>query len=134
MNRANHSRPAIHGPLEPTQGERRILEADATTTANIPFTAIMAITTSQKTEIESIIRAITDATVPRRKRKLADMFLDLPDADAYPEYYEVFSFSWSVMGGYLHDSRLFQRHALSTMSSLAWPRASTRIRFKLTKT
>ncbi|KAI0085714.1 hypothetical protein BDY19DRAFT_896215 [Irpex rosettiformis] len=49
----------------------------------------MTITTTQKAEIESIIRTITDATVPRRKRKLAEMFLDLPDADAYPEYYEV---------------------------------------------
>ncbi|KAI0697178.1 hypothetical protein BC835DRAFT_1270780 [Cytidiella melzeri] len=50
----------------------------------------MAITSLQRTEIEAIIQTIIDASIPRRKnRKLADMFLSLPDADAWPEYYEV---------------------------------------------
>ena len=48
----------------------------------------MAVSSVQKAEIETIIQVLTDATAPRRKRKLAEMFLDLPDADAYPEYYE----------------------------------------------
>lgn len=49
----------------------------------------MTISSAQKTEIEAVIKAICDATVPRRKRQLAQVFLDLVDRDSWPEYYEV---------------------------------------------
>jgi chromatin structure-remodeling complex subunit RSC1/2 len=52
----------------------------------------MTISATEKIEIEAIIQAITDATATRKRRKLADMFLSLPDADAWPEYYEVHIF------------------------------------------
>ncbi len=49
----------------------------------------MAITNTQKTEIEAIIQILLETSTTRRKRRLADMFLDLVDRDSWPEYYEV---------------------------------------------
>ncbi|KAI0344044.1 hypothetical protein BDW22DRAFT_1412656 [Trametopsis cervina] len=49
----------------------------------------MAITSAQKADIEAVIQALTEATGARKKRKLADMFLALPDADSWAQYYEV---------------------------------------------
>ncbi|EJD04577.1 uncharacterized protein FOMMEDRAFT_167736 [Fomitiporia mediterranea MF3/22] len=50
----------------------------------------MPINDAQKKAIEEVISAITStAAGSRGKRKLADMFLELPDRDAWPEYYEV---------------------------------------------
>ncbi|THG96542.1 hypothetical protein EW026_g5306 [Hermanssonia centrifuga] len=49
----------------------------------------MAITNTQKTEIEAIIQILLETSTTRRKRRLADMFLDLVDRDSWPEYYEI---------------------------------------------
>ena len=49
----------------------------------------MAITQAQKIGIQEVIKLLLDATVPRGKRRLADMFLELVDKDDWPEYYEV---------------------------------------------
>ncbi len=55
----------------------------------------MAITQAQKIGIQEVIKLLLDAAVPRGKRRLADMFLDLVDKDDWPEYYEVTSISIS---------------------------------------
>ena len=49
----------------------------------------MAITNSQRKEIQKIIAEICETTPPRRKRQLAQSFLELVDRDNWPEYYEV---------------------------------------------
>ncbi|KAI0078514.1 hypothetical protein K474DRAFT_1660319 [Panus rudis PR-1116 ss-1] len=48
----------------------------------------MAISEEQKRDIRAILALIFSAT-NQRKRRLADMFLDLVDKNAYPEYYEI---------------------------------------------
>ena len=55
----------------------------------------MAITQAQKIGIQEVIKLLLDATVPRGKRRLADMFLELVDKDDWPEYYEVFQIAFS---------------------------------------
>ncbi|KAI0932780.1 hypothetical protein AcV5_004095 [Taiwanofungus camphoratus] len=49
----------------------------------------MPITTTQKNEIEAVIKTLLNATSPRIKRRLVDMFLELPDKASWPEYYQV---------------------------------------------
>ena len=52
----------------------------------------MALSAAQRTEIEGVIKALVDATAAggaRRRRQLAEMFLDLVDRESWPEYYEV---------------------------------------------
>ncbi|KZT09072.1 uncharacterized protein LAESUDRAFT_723382 [Laetiporus sulphureus 93-53] len=49
----------------------------------------MPVTASQKSEIENVIQALLNTTSSRKKRRLADMFSELPDRDSWPEYYEV---------------------------------------------
>ena len=52
----------------------------------------MALSNEQKSEIQAILQIILDATAPgprNRRRRLADMFLDLVDREAWAEYYEV---------------------------------------------
>lgn len=52
----------------------------------------MAIQPEQKAEIESILQILLDATAsaPRgRRRRIADMFLNLVDKNDWAEYYEV---------------------------------------------
>ncbi|KAH9836628.1 uncharacterized protein C8Q71DRAFT_758865 [Rhodofomes roseus] len=44
---------------------------------------------TQKNEVEQIIKALLNATGPRNKRRLADMFMDLPDRTAWAEYYAI---------------------------------------------
>ena len=53
----------------------------------------MTISLPQKSEIEAIIEAILDMTTSRRRRQLAEMFLDLVDRESWPEYYQVAHFS-----------------------------------------
>ncbi|KAI0063253.1 hypothetical protein BV25DRAFT_1802548 [Artomyces pyxidatus] len=49
----------------------------------------MALTDPQKTAIEEIVVALTNVRTPRKKRPLADMFMDLVDREAWADYYEV---------------------------------------------
>ena len=49
----------------------------------------MPLPAAQKHDVEEVIKVILNATAPRNKRKLADMFMDLPDKTAWSEYYEV---------------------------------------------
>lgn len=49
----------------------------------------MALTAAQKSEIDNIITVLLNATSPRIKRRLVDMFLELPDRESWAEYYEV---------------------------------------------
>ncbi|KAL5518380.1 hypothetical protein ACEPAH_62 [Sanghuangporus vaninii] len=50
----------------------------------------MAINEAQKKAIEEVIAVLTSATAGNKaRRRLADMFLELPDRDAWPEYYEI---------------------------------------------
>lgn len=51
----------------------------------------MPISSAQRTEIDAVIKALLDLTTTRRKRQLAEMFLDLVDPESWPEYYEVIS-------------------------------------------
>lgn len=49
----------------------------------------MVLNDAQKKAAEEVIDALTSATTgARSKRKLAEMFLELPDRDAWSEYYE----------------------------------------------
>ncbi|KAF8642869.1 hypothetical protein AX16_009375 [Volvariella volvacea WC 439] len=49
----------------------------------------MPITSVQKQAIEEVISAVTSQTVPRGKRLLCSMFMDLVDRNEWPHYYEV---------------------------------------------
>jgi hypothetical protein len=54
----------------------------------------MAISSNEKSEVQAILQLLLDATAPaprNRKRRLADMFLELVDREAWAEYYEVFA-------------------------------------------
>lgn len=47
----------------------------------------MPLPPAQKHDVEEVIQALLNTT--RNKRKLAEMFMDLPDRTAWAEYYEV---------------------------------------------
>ncbi|KDQ52954.1 hypothetical protein JAAARDRAFT_80856 [Jaapia argillacea MUCL 33604] len=49
----------------------------------------MAISAAFKTAIEEVIKVIMTTKSPRRKRPICEMFMDLPDRDAWSEYYQV---------------------------------------------
>ncbi|KAN0121428.1 hypothetical protein V8E52_003324, partial [Russula decolorans] len=49
----------------------------------------MAVTDAQKAAVEQVIQAIKSVSSPRKKRVLADLFLDLVDKDAWADYYQV---------------------------------------------
>ena len=49
----------------------------------------MPISAAHKSAIEEVVTAILTTTSRRTKRNLSEMFLDLVDRDAWPEYYEV---------------------------------------------
>ena len=49
----------------------------------------MPISAAHKAAIEEVVTAILTTTSRRTKRNLSEMFLDLVDRDAWPEYYEV---------------------------------------------
>ena len=51
----------------------------------------MAVTDAQKAAVEQVIRAIRSIPSPRKKRLLADLFLDLVDKDTWADYYQVSS-------------------------------------------
>jgi hypothetical protein len=51
----------------------------------------MAVTDAQKAAVEQVIQAIKSVSSPRKKRVLADLFLDLVDKDAWADYYQVTS-------------------------------------------
>lgn len=58
----------------------------------------MAISTTQKSAIERVIDTLVNLTSSRGKRQLSEMFMELPDKEAWPEYYEVrFDFSINYM-------------------------------------
>lgn len=47
----------------------------------------MAITPAQKRAIEDVIQTLCAAT--KGRRKICEMFMELPDKEAWPEYYKV---------------------------------------------
>lgn len=49
----------------------------------------MTVTTAQKSAIHEIIDAIKSVTSPKKKRNLAELFLDLVDRVTWANYYEV---------------------------------------------
>jgi hypothetical protein len=49
----------------------------------------MPVTNAQKTAAEQVIEAIKGVTSPRKKRVLAELFLELVDKDTWANYYEV---------------------------------------------
>ncbi|KZT64027.1 hypothetical protein DAEQUDRAFT_733167 [Daedalea quercina L-15889] len=49
----------------------------------------MPLSAAQRHEIEEIIKTLLNVMGPRNKRRLADMFMDLPDKAAWAEYYEI---------------------------------------------
>ena len=50
----------------------------------------MPINDAQRKALEEVLAVVNAATGPNRgKRKLADMFQELPDRDAWSEYYDV---------------------------------------------
>lgn len=49
----------------------------------------MALSPTQKSDIDAILQLILDATPSRGKRHIAGIFLELVDKEAYPEYYKV---------------------------------------------
>lgn len=67
----------------------------------------MAISAAQKAEIEAIIKAILDVTTSRRRRQLAEMFLDLVDRESWPEYYQVALFLSTLA---FHNTFLTRTH------------------------
>jgi chromatin structure-remodeling complex subunit RSC1/2 len=51
----------------------------------------MALTDAQKAAAEQVIQAIKTLSSPRKKRVLADLFLDLVDKQTWADYYQVTS-------------------------------------------
>lgn len=51
----------------------------------------MAVTDAQKAAVEQVIQAIKSVSSPRKKRVLADLFLELVDKDTWADYYQVSS-------------------------------------------
>ena len=49
----------------------------------------MPVTNAQKAAAEQVIDAIKGVTSPRKKRVLAELFLDLVDKETWANYYEV---------------------------------------------
>ena len=49
----------------------------------------MALTDAQRKAVEEVLAALFAATGTNRRRKLADMFRELPDRDAWSHYYDV---------------------------------------------
>ncbi|KAH9920304.1 uncharacterized protein B0H18DRAFT_1024740 [Fomitopsis serialis] len=49
----------------------------------------MPLSAALKHDIEEVITALLNAMSSRNKRRLADMFMDLPDRTAWAEYYEI---------------------------------------------
>jgi hypothetical protein len=76
----------------------------------------MSLIPAQKSAIEEVINVLTTTPVPRGKRRLAEMFMDLVDKDEWPEYYEVslFLFDIYVSPILTYYSRLFQTLNVST--------------------
>ena len=49
----------------------------------------MAVTDAQKAAAEQVIQAIKSVSSPRKKRVLAELFLDLVDKETWADYYQV---------------------------------------------
>ncbi|EPQ61248.1 hypothetical protein GLOTRDRAFT_135767 [Gloeophyllum trabeum ATCC 11539] len=49
----------------------------------------MPINAASRLALEEIINVLLSATGPRGKRRLCDMFRELPDREAWPEYYDI---------------------------------------------
>ncbi|KAH9060710.1 hypothetical protein EDB87DRAFT_1613452 [Lactarius vividus] len=49
----------------------------------------MTISSAQKTAIEDVVDALKNATSPKKKRGLSELFLELVDKDTWANYYEV---------------------------------------------
>ena len=49
----------------------------------------MAVTDAQKAAVEQVIQAIKTVSSPRKKRVIAELFLDLVDKEAWADYYQV---------------------------------------------
>lgn len=69
----------------------------------------MPISDTHRNAVEEVLAAVNAATGPTRgKRKLAEMFKELPDRDAWSEYYEVSAFllaNCSALRPFLGDKR-----------------------------
>jgi hypothetical protein len=50
-----------------------------------------AVTDAQKTAVEQVIQAIKSVSSPRKKRVLAEPFLELVDKETWADYYQVTS-------------------------------------------
>jgi hypothetical protein len=50
---------------------------------------LMAVTDAQKAAVEQVIQAIKSVSSPRKKRVIADLFLDLVDKETWADYYQV---------------------------------------------
>jgi hypothetical protein len=51
----------------------------------------MAVTDAQKAAVERVIQVIKSVSSPRKKRVLADLFLELVDKETWADYYQVTS-------------------------------------------
>ena len=49
----------------------------------------MPVTAAQKTAIEGVLKVIIGLTSSKKKRQLAEMFLELVDRESWADYYEV---------------------------------------------
>lgn len=56
----------------------------------------MAISPAQKRAIEDVIQSICAAT--KGRRKICEMFMELPNREAWPEYYKVQSIPLATCG------------------------------------
>lgn len=57
-------------------------------TTNYNLTS-MPVTNAQKAAVEQVIQAIKSVTSPRKKRVLAELFLELIDKETWANYYQV---------------------------------------------
>ena len=49
----------------------------------------MAVTDAQKAAVEQVIQTVKSVSSPRKKRVIAELFLDLVDKEAWADYYQV---------------------------------------------
>jgi hypothetical protein len=73
----------------------------------------MAVTDAQKAAAEQVIQAIESVSSPRKKRVLADLFLELVDKETWADYYLVTSAPPLPICTLNHINRSFPNPGLS---------------------
>ncbi len=78
----------------------------------------MALTDAQKAAVEQVVQAIKSVSSSRKKRVLADLFLELVDKQAWADYYQVTIVDYPIrtVPSTISNNRSFPNPGLSKAS------------------